>query len=133
MADIVVHCFQCALVVSTGPPLHPVKNRMAIKVNLTEKAMAELKSLKQGKKVFKSYCLPMLSLLWKCHTWFQGHCRNCLFVFVSARTDKMQQKGKLLLRRTRRAVLSCQLPPLGAEGSKKCRSANLECHNIGNE
>ena len=48
----------------------------------------------QGKKVFKSYCLPML---W--NTWFQGHCRNCLFVFVSARSDKMQQKGKLLLKK----------------------------------
>ena len=49
------------------------------------------KEKEQGKKVFKSYCLPMLTL------------------FLRATES--------VLRRRRRALLSCQLPPLRAEGS----------------
>ena len=40
---------------------------------------------KQGKEVFKSYCLPMLPLLW--NTLFQGHCRTAyLFLFPRGAT-----------------------------------------------
>ena len=61
---------------------------------------------KQGKKVFKSYCLPMLT-----------------FVFVFTRKSGNRAKWSPEAEGGGEAtVLSCQLPPLRVEGSKKFQS-----------
>ena len=57
--------------------------------------------MRPGKNVCTNNCLPKLSMLWG--------------VFIAS----IAGKSKLLLRRRTTAVLSCQLPPLRAEGSKK--------------
>ena len=57
---------------------------------------------KTRKKVFKSYCLPMLSLL--CD----------LFLFPRRAAKWLKEAGA--------PVLTCQLPPLRAEGSKNIKN-----------
>ena len=57
---------------------------------------------KQGKKVFKSYCLPMLTFVF-------------VFTRKSGNTAKWSPEAG-----GGATMLSCQLPPLLAEGSKNC-------------
>ena len=72
-----------------------VKSFLDTAFNVADKVMG---TTGQGKTRQKGLQIRLpsdviIARLQQIEQWFQGHCRNCLFVFVSARSDKMHSKS----------------------------------------